>query len=266
MHISAFAFLLACLLISLASCTLPLPPPPSSLAPHPRLILTPTRLAEIRTAISTGGDAATFATFLKGHADWALTQPPVPRGQAGASGVLIQVRNSLDLLLTCAAKAALDDTVAHGNVYFERALLEAYNLAINWTDWNTQQHALDTGEALLATGLAYDWLYPGLTEGERSTLLLGIVKQGLTPYKKYIGTTTFWWINNTINWDCVCTAGGVVATFALQGDAGAPTWAWDGIAAPLVKGVGACVGAYHSDSSWEEGSGYWGYVLQMTQN
>jgi len=237
-----------------------LPPPPSSLGAHPRLILTEARLAEIRSSIASGGDAATFATFLKEHADWVITQPPVPRGKAGASGVLMQVRYSLDLLLTCAAQAAISGGIQHGNAYFERALLEANNLITNWTDWNTEQHALDTGEALLATALAYDWLYPGLSEAERDNLLQGIVRQGLTPYKKFIGTSTFWWMNNTINWNCVCSSGGVVATFALQGDSGAPSWVWDGIAAPLVEGVGPCVGAYHSDSSWEEGSSYWGYA------
>ena len=238
-------------------------PPPPALAPHPRLILTPSRQAELRAAIASGGDAAAFAALLKAHADWALTQPPVPRGTAGASGVLIAVRNSLDLLLTCAAQAVLGGAVAHGDAHFERAVLEANNLALTWSDWNTQQHALDTGEALLATGLAYDWLYPGLTPAERAALLAGIVKQGLQPYRKFIGTSTFWWMNNTINWNCVCAAGGVVAVLALQGDAGAPEWAWGGIAAPLVAGVPPCIGAYHSDSSWEEGPAYWSYASKL---
>ena len=190
-----------------------------------------------------------------------MAQPPVPRGAAGASGVLIQVRASLDILLTSAAQAALIGAAGRG-AYFERALLEAKNLCFNWSDWNTAQHALDTGEALLATGLAYDWLYEGLSETERALLVGGIVKQGLAPYKQFIGTSTFWWMNNTINWNCVCTSGGVVAAFALQGDDGAPQWAWDGIAAPLVAGVAPCVGAYHVDGSWEEGPAYWGYATK----
>jgi hypothetical protein len=41
-----------------------------------------------------------------------------------------------------------------------RAEREALNLCVTWPDWNTVQHALDTGEALLATGLAYDWARP----------------------------------------------------------------------------------------------------------
>ena len=249
--------LLACAMAA-AACAQVLPPPPA-LQPHPRLLLTPARLAALQASIAAGGDAAAIAGLLKQHADWALAQPPVPRGQAGASGVLIPVRNSMDLLLTSAAQAALEGG-GHGNVYFERALVEARNLGGNWSSWNTEQHALDTGEALQAMGLAYDWLYAGLTTSERTELVGYITVQGLTPYKKYIGTSTFWWMNNTINWNCVCSAGGVTAVFAIQGDAGAPEWAWNDIAAPLVAGVGPCVGAYHADSSWEEGPSYWGYA------
>ena len=255
---------LLCALAAAGAQAQQLPPPPNPLPPHPRLILTPSRLADLRASVASGGDAASVAALLKQHADWALTQPPVPRGQAGASGVLIPVRNSMDLLLTSAAQAALDGGVQHGNAYFERALLEARNLGGNWSDWNTQQHALDTGEALQAMGLAYDWLYPGLTSNEREELVGYISRQGLQPYRKYIGTSTFWWMNNSINWDCVCTAGGVTAVFAVQGDAGAPADAWQAIAAPLLAGVAPCVGAYHVDSSWEEGPGYWGCVSFFT--
>ncbi len=59
---------------------------------------------------------------------------------------------------------------------------------------------------------------------------------------------------------CVCTSGGVIAALSLQGEPGAPSYLWDGIAAPLVAGVAPCVGAYNADSSWEEGPAYWGYA------
>ena len=70
----------------------------------------------------------------------------------------------------------------------------------------------------------------------------------------------FWWVNNTINWNCVCSGGGIVAVLAIQGEVDAPTWAWDEVLSPLVGGVPPCVGAYHRDSSWEEGPAYWGYA------
>jgi hypothetical protein len=233
-------------------------PPPSPLAPHPRLVLTHARVAALQTAIAEGGDAALFAEQLFAHAAWVLTVPPQERGTPDSSGVLIHVRTALDYLLTSAAAHRLN---ASGGVYLARAVAEGLNLAQNWSDWNTQQHALDTGEALFAMGAAYDWLYEDLTPAQRTAFLVdGIVTRGLIPYKQYIGTSTFWWINNTINWDCVCTSGGVISVLASLGDEGLPSWAWDSIVNPLIAGVRPCIGAYNTDSSWQEGPAYWGYA------
>eukprot|EP00040_Diaphanoeca_grandis_P032586 m.197943 g.197943 ORF g.197943 m.197943 type:complete len:681 (+) comp32672_c0_seq1:75-2117(+) len=257
----AFVFIVF-VTITAVFCDATVLPPVPKLAPHPRLVLTPQRLVDLRANIAKGGDAAVFGKMLSDHATWALDQPPVPRGIAGPSGVLIAVRNSLDLMLTSAAAAALNGTdgVVAGAPFFDRALREANNLATNWSDWNFEQHALDTGEASFAMGLAYDWLYTGLTNAQRATLVAGITTKGLAQYRKYIGTKTAWWVNNTINWNCVCATGGTVATFAVLGDVGAPDWAYDEVAARLVSGVTPCVAAEHEDSSWEEGPSYWGYA------
>ena len=180
---------LIALSLALASCAASVPPP-SPVAPHPRLVLTRSRVAELQTAIAAGGDAAAFASQLFAHADYVLTLPPQPRGTADASGVLIHVRAALDNLLTSAAAHRLDSS---GGVYLARAVREGLNLAQNWTDWNTQQHALDTGEALLALALAFDWLFDDLTPAQRTAFVVdGIVTRGLVPYKQFIGTSAFW--------------------------------------------------------------------------
>ena len=250
-------FSLAALAVALA---IP-PPPPASIAPHPRLVLTPARIAAINAAAASGApDAASFISLLKQHADWALTQPVVPHGVPGASGILMHVRYALDLLLTSAA-AHLFRAERNSTRYRDRAVLEALSLCVNWTDWNTEQHALDTGEALLAVGLAYDWLFTDLSPAERLQISGGLVTRGLTPYRAFIpDRKVFWWVNNSINWNCVCTSGGVTAVLALYGDAAAPPWAWAEVFAPLLSGVAPCVAAYHEDSSWSEGPAYWGYA------
>jgi hypothetical protein len=233
-------------------------PPPSPLEPHPRVVLTHARVDALQAAIAGGGDAAVFSEQLFAHAAWVLTMPPQERGTPDSSGVLIHVRNALDFLLTSAVAHRLNSS---GGVYLARAVAEGLNLAQNWSDWNTVQHALDTGEALLAMGLAYDWLYQDLTPEQRTVWLGdGIVTRGLIPYKTYIGTSTFWWVNNSINWNCVCSSGGVISVLSTLGDAGLPDWAWGSIVDPLIVGVRPCIAAYNSDSSWEEGPGYWGYA------
>lgn len=251
-----------------AALVLALPPLPP-LAPHPRRVLTPQRLAAARSEIASGGDAAAFGALLFAHADWALTRPPTPRGKPDATGVLMPVRAALDIMLTTAAAAALNGTagVARGAPYFERALREVNQLCFNWsapneTDWNFVAHALDAGEATFAVGLAYDWLWPALTAGERQGILAALVAHGLGQFAKYLpDRKVAWWVNNSINWNCVCSAGGVVGALAIAGDGGAPAWLLDAVVAPLVAGVAPCVAAVHADSSWMEGPGYWGFVV-----
>ena len=249
----------------LAGCILAVTPPPvpGSLPPHPRLVMTPSRVASLKASLAANDtDIEFFFKQLNEHAAFALTAPPVPHGVPGPSGILMNVRYSLDILLTSAAAHVLRTDAADGR-FLSRAVRELINLCVTWPDWNTEQHALDTGEALLATGLAYDWLYADLNETTRSAVVAGIVSRGLTPYRTFLpNRTIFWWVDNSINWNCVCSSGGVAAVLALFGDAGAPAWAWQDVLQPLVSntGVAPCVAAYNSDSSWEEGPGYWAYA------
>jgi hypothetical protein len=244
----------------------PPPVPAGALAPHPRIVLTPARIAELLDAHARNNtaDIALLFSQLAAHAEYALTQPVVAHGVPGPSGILINVRTSLDLLLTSAAAHLLlaNASGAYDGRFLERATREALNLA-GWPDWNTEQHALDTGEALLATGLAFDWLSNFWNESVRTAVVAGIVQNGLTPYRAFMhNSSVFWWRGNSINWNCVCSAGGAVAVLALYGDDGAPDAAWADVLQPLVSdaGVAPCVAAYNKDSSWEEGPGYWAYA------
>lgn len=178
---------LLAVLIALAACTKASDlAPPASLPAHPRIILTTEREAVLRAAIASGeGDAAAFSRMLYQHADWVLQQPVQQHGVPGSTGVLINVRNALDYMLTSALAHRLRPGAASGtSPYLERAVKEALNLAVTWPDWNTEQHALDTGEALLATCLAYDWLYSSINASVRTSLVDGIVKLGLVPYRE----------------------------------------------------------------------------------
>ena len=193
-----YALLLATALLSFISASNAIAPP-TSIAPHPRL-LSFARSTQLRN--STDAFAINFRSLLFTHADWVRTQPVVPHGTPGASGILDAVRRALDYMLTCALAHRLDMN-GSSTVYLDRAVNEALNLASTWSDWNCVQHALDTGEALLAVGLTYDWLYPFISDDVRGQLLTGIVNKGLLPYQTYMtNKTVFWWINNTINWNC----------------------------------------------------------------
>lgn len=254
------ALLVVLVAIGCSAQVVPPPPPGAGVAPHPRVVLTPARVAAVKAAVAANatGDAANSLHQLMEHAAWAKAQPPVPHGVPGPSGILMQVRYALDLLLTSAAAHVFRADAGDAS-YLQRAIAELTSLCDTWPDWNPIQHALDLGEASFAVGLAYDWLYNDLDAGTRAMVADGLVSRGLSQYEAHIpNRTTFWWVNNTINWNCVCSAGGVTATMALYGDVAHDFWTT--VLQPLVSGVAPCVGAYHNDSSWIEGPGYWAYA------
>lgn len=229
-----------------------------SLPPHPRLVLTDDKLADIKAAISTNADAAALHARFLTHADWILTQPPVPEPAPGPSGVLIQARMALDYALTTALAFRLGD----GEQYLDRAVAEVLNLA-SWHDWNPG-HFLDTAEASSALALTYDWLYPQLNATTRAALAAGLVRNGLNAYNAGYVNHTFFWQNDAMNWNCVCSAGGMLAALALQGDAGAPASydAWTAVFTPSLKSIPACLGVFGGDGSWSEGVGYQSYAAK----
>lgn len=225
---------------------------PPSLPAHPRLILTSDKVAALKAAIGTDPVAAQLYQQLLTHADWVAQQPVVPRPPSGPSGVLTQVRQAMDYALT----SALAFILSSNNTYLDRGIAEAYNLAVKWSDWNPQAHFLDTGEATAATGLFYDWLYPVLNDTMRSALMNGLVTKGMVAYQHGYANHSFFWQNNTINWNCVCGGGGMVGVLAIQGDASAPDWLWSDVYTPSLLSVPTCIATYGtSGGAWEEGVG-----------
>jgi hypothetical protein len=210
----------------------------------------------LKDLVAHNADAAGLAALLHKHAAYVRTQPVVARPADPGTTGLNFAREALDYIMTTSLAYLLGGSAAD----LDRAVAEALNLAVTWSDWNFVQHALDTAETSLAVSLAYDWLFADLNATVRSALLDGLVTKGLAVYNKYIGTNHTPWMGNTINWNCVCSAGGMVAVLAVAGDAGAPTYAWDGVFDPLLAGVPPCVAAYRADNSWMEGFTYWSYA------
>jgi hypothetical protein len=223
---------------------------------HPRLILTPSRVQEIQASIANDSTAALFYGQLITHATWLLSQAPINEPTPGPSGVLIQVRQALDAMLT----SALAYTLSGNTTFADRALLEAYNAAgTNWTDWNPS-HFLDTGEMTAAVALTLDWLWDYTPAPGRDTLYAALLNKGMTPFATGYTNHTNWWFNSTINWNCVCAGGGIIGALAIADYAGAPDWVWSNVYAHSAASLPACVAAYGPDSSWMEGVGYWGYA------
>ncbi|MFT5375153.1 MAG: hypothetical protein ACI906_001977 [Candidatus Latescibacterota bacterium] len=91
-----------------------------------------------------------------------------------------------------------------------------------WPDWRDQAHYsvsadLRTGQLSQALALAYDWLYPLLSGGERAEIIAGIDRCGIQPYLKAVSEDA-WWLHKKNNWQA-CVVGGLgIAGMALGED------------------------------------------------
>ena len=229
-----------------------------SLPSHPRLILTSDRLQQLQTYIENDETAQNLYQQLLIHCDWVLTQPPTVRPPPGPSGILIAVRQAMDYMLTTALAYKLNNNIT----YYNRAILEALNFA-NWSDYNPWAHTLDTGEASMALGLVIDWLYNDLNSTSKSTLVNALFTKGLTPFYLGYQNKSFFWVNNTINWNCVCSGGSIVGTLAIADEPNMPSWVWSGVYDISLTSMPVCISAYSSEGSWEEGQGYWEYASKF---
>lgn len=93
-----------------------------------------------------------------------------------------------------------------------------------WPIWRDQAEYHERYEADLRTGmltrdlsLAYDWLYPNMTESQRKWVVAGIDRCGIQPYLASIKVGA-WWADSDNNW-MTCIVGGLgIAGLALGED------------------------------------------------
>jgi hypothetical protein len=140
-----------------------------------------------------------------------------------------------------------------GEKYRLRALAEL-EAACGLKDWHPS-HFLDTAEMATAVATGYDWLYDGLTPGQRAMCERAIIDKALTPAKG-VYAKGGWWTNGSNNWAQVCGAGIALAAAAIAGKD-------EGLAEDLfargVRLVEGCGKFYQPDGMYPEGPGYWHY-------
>lgn len=225
---------------------------------HPRLILTGERLLQLQNYIKTDMTAKNLFDQLLTHSDWIVSQSPTVRPPPGPSGILLAVRQAMDYMLCTALAYKLSNNVT----YYERSMAEALNFA-NWSDYNPWDHTLDTGEASMALGLVIDWLYNDLNVTSKAVLVNALFTKGLTPFYLGYQNKSFFWVNNTINWNCVCSGGSIVGSLSIADEPGMPDWLWSGVYDISLTSMPYCVAAYSGEGSWEEGTGYWEYASKF---
>ncbi|MEZ4697422.1 MAG: heparinase II/III family protein [Rhodothermales bacterium] len=91
-----------------------------------------------------------------------------------------------------------------------------------WPDWIDQAHirfghpaGLRTGMLANDIGLAYDWLYHGLTPGERNHIAKRLDDRGIEPFRISL-TQDPWWMRDLNNWTTTIVGGVAVAAMAIE--------------------------------------------------
>jgi oligo-alginate lyase len=121
-------------------------------------------------------------------------------------------------------------------------------------DWGLN-HFLDIGEAGLAAGIGYDWLYNELSIDERKQIETAIVSNVILPsLNTQPGKGS--WVNGNFNWNQVCHGGVAVAALAIADKE--PELAKN-IVTRALQYLPNAGEAYSPDGSYPEGPSYWSY-------
>jgi hypothetical protein len=226
----------------------------STLRPgHPRLLLLPDRLEQIKQAIATDPVARSYHQALLRKAAGILTEPPVERVLVGPR-LLEMSRRALDRVCTLALLFQLDGD----RRWLERARTELL-AAASFSDWNPS-HFLDVAEMSHAFAIGYDWLFEALPAEDRETIRTALVEKGLRAAERAYRSGA-WWAKNPFNWNNVCNGG--IATAALAVADEEPELARY-LLVQALSGLPYALASYAPDGAWAEGPGYWSYATRYT--
>lgn len=236
----------------------------ANLPPHPRLILTDERLADVKAFIANNSQAAAYFQGLVAQGDAVLASQPLPRPPENSSDILMAARAVEQRVLI----TSMLYRITGNDTYAQRTMEELLSCTA-WEDWDIVKHALDTGELCAATGLAVDWTYDYLSARptQLAAIVAGMVAKGMVPFQQaYATPTPSWatfWVTGDSNWVIVTNGGALIAALSLLGEAGVPDWVNSTIIPHAMTGLHSCVTGFEFAGQWWEGDIYSGYALRL---
>lgn len=216
------------------------------LAPHPRLLMTPSKLREVDKKIKQDPRWSAYYNALKASGDSLMKRSPLKFEKEGIR-LLGVSRNALERLFLWSFLYNYTKDFR----YAERAEKEMLALAA-FPGWNPS-HYLDVAEMTTAMAIGYDSFYDVLSESTKKTVRNAIINFGI---KTSFPSEKMWWIKNNANWNQVCHCGICYGALALAEDE--PELARQ-IVRRSVNGVTWSMNSYEPDGNYTEGPGYWGY-------
>ncbi|MBW3627894.1 MAG: heparinase II/III family protein [Gemmatimonadetes bacterium] len=170
---------------------------------HPRLLLTPAKLDDLKQRVRVEPEARELLEALRQQAEGMLAVPPVEHIVTGRR-LLTESQKALRRVLTLALVYRLDGD----RRFLERARREMLAAAA-FPGWNPS-HFLDTAEMSLALALGYDWLFDDLSGADRAMIRQALLQKGIQA-----SFENDFWVRINSNWGQVCHAGITAAALAL---------------------------------------------------
>jgi hypothetical protein len=215
---------------------------------HPRLILLDSDLDHIRLLIQQNPLARKVHADLVKEADKLISAPQVEYKLVGPR-LLAQSRHCLERVYTLALLYRLEKKPQ----YLDRAVREL-RAAAEFKDWNPS-HFLDTAEMTHAFAIGYDWLYPALSQDERTWIRGALVEKGLNAGLAAYETQASW-VGSRTNWNQVCNGGVGIGALAVADEEPEKSRV---LVRDALDSLPRAMAAYGPDGGWAEGPSYWHY-------
>lgn len=220
---------------------------------HPRLLLTETRLQELKTLSNTDARLKKYAADVVAQADKDIFKSPIQH-------VLIGPR-LLDKSRECLLRV-YDLAFAYrwtGNEKYLSSAIANMRTVCAFADWNPS-HFLDVAEMTHAVAIGYDWLYNKMDQATRNEIRTGLIKLGLNEGKKAYSSNA-WWTKVDHNWNQVCNSGLTIGALAIAETDQEIALT---IVPKAIEYLPYALKSYGPDGVWGEGPGYWGYATDYT--
>ncbi|MCE1199353.1 MAG: hypothetical protein LWW85_10330, partial [Marinilabiliales bacterium] len=220
---------------------------------HPRLLLTDTRLQELKALSLTDARLQNYVNDVLAQAEKDLVKAPIQH-------VLIGPR-LLDKSRECLLRV-YDLSFAYrwtGNEKYLNGALSNLKTVCAFADWNPS-HFLDVAEMSHAVAIGYDWLFNKMDTNTRQLIHSSLINLGLNEGKSAYAANA-WWFNSEYNWNQVCNGGLTIGALAVADTD--PLLATT-ILNKAVAGLPYALKSYGPDGVWCEGPGYWGYATEYT--
>lgn len=216
------------------------------ISPHPRLLMNAAMHARIMDKIRSDSIFARWHREILHHANRYLKTSPPEAVKTGRR--MLSPANDFSkrmLVLSYAWQMTRQPAYLH-------QALRHMNVIAGLDDWNPE-HFLDVAEMTFAMSIGYDWLFDGLEEQQRQSVVYAILHKGLMPS---VDTQYNGWLDRNNNWNQVCNAAMIVGALAVfETD---PVFAARIIKRSQLSNQLA-LDSYEPDGAWPEGCGYWAY-------